>query len=222
MPAGRPGHRPRPAPRDCPTPMGCWGPIGGGDLHRQTLREVGGLVEALASSDRSEEVMEQLLQFTGADHPGRAACVCALGRPRFFWLQAPCKNGALFVTGVRRGTQRARVNTKTSSACCVLILPRSRGGGSGHFSPGNQLWDLCADLSRWADGGYGRSPCHRKSQLNRWADCVLNLSCKSRGQIVTELGGWSPPEGSRQGLEGCMGIGGEDRQPLGWAPVARR
>ena len=53
--------------------MGCWGRIGGGGLHRQKLREVGGLVEALASSDRREEVTEQLLQFTGADHHRRAA-----------------------------------------------------------------------------------------------------------------------------------------------------
>ena len=139
MPAGRPGHRPRPAPPDCPTPMGCWGRIGGGGLHRQKLREVGGLVEALASSDRREEVTEQLLQFTGADHPGRAAYVCALGRPRFFWLQAPCKNGALFVTGVRRGIQRARVNTRNEfGLLCVDFTPLR--GGSGPFSP----WESAA------------------------------------------------------------------------------
>ena len=161
MPAGRPGHRPRPAPRDCPTPMGCWERIGGGDLHRQTLREVGGLVEALASPDRREEVMEQLLQFTGADHPGRAACVCALGRPRFFWLQAPfLQKGAPFVTGVRRGIQRARVNTRNEfGLLCVDFTPPQGGGGSGHFSPGNQLPGTCVLISQGGPmGGTGGLP----------------------------------------------------------------
>ena len=71
-PAGRPGHRP-PRPTDCPTPIGCWGRIGGGDLHRQTFREADGLVEALGFSDRSEEVMERVMRCAGADHHRRAA-----------------------------------------------------------------------------------------------------------------------------------------------------
>ena len=139
--------------------MGCWERIGGGDLHRQTLREVGGLVEALASPDRREEVMEQLLQFTGADHPGRAACVCALGRPRFFWLQAPFLHGAPFVTGVRRGIQRARVNTRNEFGLLCVDFTPPQGGVVPDIFPLGISYGTCVLISQGGPmGGTGGLP----------------------------------------------------------------